>query len=166
MNAVWNLIARLCAKPSVMRLLVKQAQKRPHLHIGDYMHRWWLIPPSWRLPFSIRIHHILRPDADPYLHDHPWNWRAIILKGWYSEEDVEGKFIERHAGSTRGCAAETLHRIDMVSDGGAWTLFIMGKRRNRWGFMVGSPSRKVYWRDYVSTNDRGELSGEMAGDVI
>lgn len=157
MESIWKIIARICARPAVASLLIAMAQRRPYLHIGEYMHRWWIIPFSWRLPISIRIHHILREDADPYLHDHPWNWRTIVLRGWYIEEDVFGMTRVRRRGDTRGATAETLHRISQVSHGGVWTLFIMRRRRNRWGFMVGSPARKIYYRDYVSPNQRGEL---------
>lgn len=153
----WAAVARFCARPSVNRILIRIAMRRPYLHIGDYMHRYWLIPFEWNLPFSIRIHHIKRPDADPFLHDHPWNWRTIILRGGYFEEDVFGNLRARVAGDTVKATAETFHRIDSVSEGGVWTLFIMGRRRNRWGFMHGSPARKTYYRDYVSVNDRGEL---------
>jgi len=126
--------------------------------------RWWLVPPSWRLPFSIRVHHILLPDADPYLHDHPWDWRTIILDGWYSEENVEGQMHTYCEGDTRAASAETLHRIDEVSVGGVWTLFIMRHRRNRWGFMCGDPPRKIYWADYESQNGRPNLVGHQSND--
>jgi hypothetical protein len=138
----------------VRRWLIAQAKKRPFLHLGGYMSRWWLVPPSWNLPFTVRVHHILRPDADPYLHDHPWNWRAVILSGWYEEEDVFGQCWIHLQGETRPAYAETFHRINRVSHGGVWTLFIMGRKRQRWGFMVGDPARKVYHRDYRSQNGR------------
>ena len=50
--------------------------------IGAYMRRWILTTPLG----TIRIHHITRPDADPELHDHPWNFVSLVLKGWYEEE--------------------------------------------------------------------------------
>jgi hypothetical protein len=151
---LWSLIAWMVTRPAIRAWLIRQAQKRPYLHIGDYMHRWWLVPPSRFLPFAIRIHHIKREDADPFLHDHPFDWRTIILDGWYREENVFGVFKTRCEGDTRAASAETLHRIDEVSEGGVWTLFIIGRRRNEWGFMVGDPSRKVHWRQYESPNQR------------
>ena len=139
------------------------------------MGRWWLIPLEVKkpfmkgffyMPFSIRIHHIKKPDADPCLHDHPWAWRTIVLKGWYIEENAFGEFNTRRKGFTAGNSAETLHRIDEVSPGGVWTLFFMGRKYinkqevNKWGFIVPLPDgriRKVYYLDYVSTNNSGEL---------
>jgi hypothetical protein len=156
----WQCLARFCARPAVTAFLIRVAMPRPYLHIGDYMLRYWLVPFDWNLPFSIRLHHIKRPDADPYLHDHPWNWRTIILAGWYWEEDVFGERNLRMAGDTNARMAETLHRIDAVSTDGVWTLFIMGRKRNRRGFMTGEPARKTYYREYISPNDRGELAGQ------
>lgn len=150
----WWLIAWLVTRPWIRRRLIRSAMKRPYLHIGDYMHRWWLIPEVRGLPFAVRIHRILREDADPYLHDHPFDWRTIILDGWYREEDVLGAMHERNTGDTRAATAETLHRIDEVSQGGVWTMFIVGRRRNAWGFMVGNPARKIHWREYESPNQR------------
>jgi hypothetical protein len=170
-NRLWQSLAWLVATPPVREWLIRRAYRRPYLHIGDYMQRWWLMPrlclkrlpdgsyfPHRWMPFAIRVHRILREDADPYLHDHPFNWRTIILDGWYSEENVFGTFTEHHAGSTRAARAETFHRIDMVSPGGVWTLFIVGRRRNDWGFMTGNPARKIYYRHYHSPNQRGDLT--------
>jgi hypothetical protein len=157
MNALWFVIARVLAWPGVRRWLIKQAKKRPFFHLHGYMNRWWLVPPSWHLPFTIRVHQILRADADPYLHDHPWNWRCVLLCGWYEEEDAFGQCWIHLQGETRPAYAETLHRINRISKGGVWTLFIMGRKRQRWGFMVGDPARKVYHRDYRSQNGRPKV---------
>lgn len=151
---IWSFIAKLAAKPRMRAWLIRQAQKRPYFHIGEYMHRWWLVPESWGLPFAARVHHIKRADLDLYLHDHPWDWRTIVLDGWYDEEDVFGVIHRREAGTTRAAHAEALHRIAAVQTDGVWTLFITRGRRNPWGFMVGDPARKVHWRQYESPNDR------------
>lgn len=165
----WRFIAWLIVRPRVVSLIIRIAKRHPYSHIGQYMGRWWLMP-RWTLkrmptgeymvrdwmPFSVRIHHIMKEDADPYLHDHPWNWRTIILDNGYQEEDVFGELHIRGPRFTAGRTAETFHRIEYVAGLGAWTLFIMGRRRNKWGFLVGNPARKVYWKDYVSVNGRAE----------
>ncbi|HEY1898617.1 MAG TPA: hypothetical protein VGG49_02380 [Steroidobacteraceae bacterium] len=155
--ALWRALAWFITRPGIRRRIVQWAMRHPYSHIGSYMGRWWVVPQTWGLPFAIRLHHIVRSDADPYVHDHPWNWRTVILYGWYEEEDVEGIKRIQLEGDTRAATSETFHRINSVSTGGVWTFFIMGRRTNRWGFMVGCPARKVYYRDYVSENDRGEL---------
>lgn len=151
---LWNAIASMLAQPLVADLLIRLAMRRPYRHIGDYMHRYWLVPERWGLPFAIRINHIRRPDADPYLHDHPWNWRTVVLHGWYIEEAETGEKIFRRIGDTQARRAHEHHRIDRVGDEGAWTLFITGKRAKSWGFMVGNPARKIDYRDYSSPNGR------------
>ena len=123
------------------------------------MSRYWIFPESWRFPFAIRVNHIRRHDLDLYLHDHPFDWRTIILDGWYFEEDVFGLYHYRGRGETKSATAETFHRITKVSDDGVWTLFITGRRRNKWGFMIndymGIP-RKIHHSDFISPNGRAE----------
>jgi hypothetical protein len=50
--------------------------------LGDYMSRWVFKHPLG----TVRLHHIRRPDMDVELHDHPWWFFSLILKGWYEEE--------------------------------------------------------------------------------
>ena len=164
----WKMAARaIAASPRLVDWLIARAQRTPYFHIGDYMDRWWmmprwaltyeridgrrvLVPRSW-LPFSIRIHHIKRADEGDALHDHPFNYRTIILRGGYVEEDVFGFLRFMSPGSTAAAHAQTFHRIAAVPREGVWTLFIMGPKANRWGFMIGG--RKVYYRDYLGLND-------------
>lgn len=161
----WNLIAYfIAASPHLVDWLIARAQRTPYFHIagedGIYMRRWWLMP-RWTLhvdaegnlmprpwmPFSIRIHHICKPDHDRDLHDHPFNYRTIILRGGYCEEDIFGVMSAHVAGDTVAATAQTFHRIAWVPKEGVWTLFIMGRRINPWGFLVGG--RKVHWRTYL-----------------
>lgn len=138
---LWRVLAMIAARPAVAALLIRSAQRRPYFDLDGYMQRWWLVPET-RLG-SIRVHHILREDSADVLHDHPANWRTIILRGWYLEEDAYGEELVRMPADTRRASAETLHRINRVSSGGVWTIFIQGPKCNRWGFMTGSPPRKV-----------------------
>lgn len=100
MNLIWNLIARVLAKPRTVERLIARAKRTPYTHIRGpngsvYMERYWLFnpyPPEssgkrpwWKFPISIRLHRIMRPDGDRHLHDHPWNARTIILRGGYNE---------------------------------------------------------------------------------
>jgi hypothetical protein len=127
-----------------------------------YMYRWWLFNPyptgndgagrrwgDW-LP-SIRIHRIMREDRDRHLHDHPWNARTFILRGGYEEERPGQAFILRQPGDTARLSYGQYHRINKVSDGGVWTLFVTGKKRGTWGFKV--DGKKVPWRMYLGIND-------------
>jgi len=150
---IWSRIACFIAsRPWLINLLITWALRTPYYHIVGaddtvYMRRWWLVKQRRWLPFSIRIHHIMRPDHDRHLHDHPFNYRTIILRGWYEEEDSAGALHIREPGDTVKATADTFHRINKVGKAGVWTLFIMGRRRNVWGFMV--DGQKVDYRTYL-----------------
>lgn len=188
-NLIWRLLAKLLARPAVADWLIARAQRTPYQHImsadgqDTYMGRWWLFNPYHRethigkhawFPWSIRIHHILRPDADRELHDHPWNARTVILRGMYTEQrllkagdpvltsllkDAAAKvgtwengweateYIDRRVGDTASLKHGEYHRIDSVSAGGVWTLFITSRWKGDWGFLV--KGKKIDWRIYT-----------------
>lgn len=163
MSLIWNLIARTLARPAVMEYLVRRAQRTPYTPIVTdgllYMERFWLFNPyqadssgkgNW-FPISIRIHHIVLPDQDHHLHDHPWNARTFILRGTYLENRMDGRHYIRTAGHTAALTFGEYHRIVSVSKGGVWTLFVTGKYRGTWGFLV--DGAKVQWRRYLGLED-------------
>lgn len=142
-----------------------------------YMERYWLFNPypqtggsgadrpRWQFPISIRLHHIVLPDQDRgHMHDHPWNARTFILRGGYVEvrphpifgrrwDELadwlmpDGRKIEHHAGETAPLKFGEYHRIVSIAEGGAWTLFVTGKYRGTWGFLVAG--KKIPWREYL-----------------
>lgn len=167
----WNTIARAAARPPVADWLIRRALRRPYSPIikdGDlYMDRYWLFNPypdtgasgadrqRWQFPISIRIHHIMLPDQDLDMHDHPWNARTIILRGNYAEiRSVGGKAKQllRLRGDTAVLDFGEFHRITDISDGGVWTMFITGKYRGSWGFNVNGT--KVPWRTYIGLPEK------------
>lgn len=165
----WKLIAWFVTRPCVTAWILETAARTPDDSIGDYMDRDWLfrIKKVWkyknkkwvfRFPISIRVHYTYKPDADPYVHDHPWDWRTIVLENYYIEEDSQGKKHYRVKGDTAARSAFDPHRITKVSaHGPVITLFIMYRWKNDdWGFYVGNPARKIPYRDYESINNRGD----------
>lgn len=160
---VWKAFARVVSTRVVSDWLIRQAQHTPYTHITSpdgstvYMYRWWLFNPydeqtrktryTW-CPISIRVHRIMTPDHDRHLHDHPWNARTIILRGHYWEDTEDGRRVARRPGDTRTLKFGEYHRIARVAlMGGATTLFITGKYRGTWGFLVDGV--KVPWREYL-----------------
>lgn len=180
-DLLWRLLAWLVTREPVKQWLVLRAFRTPYTHIhaqGNpndvYMARWWLFNPysgsleggsyvptlKW-CPISIRVHHILRPDEDRDLHDHPWNARTVILAGWYDEEREGGVNARRCVGDTASLAFGEYHRINDVSDGGVVTLFITGRKRGTWGFKV--DGQKVPYRTYLGLPEpAGDATGEQA----
>ena len=168
-----RLLARTLARPAVADWLIRRALRTPYSSIISddklYMERFWLFNPypdsgasgadrkPWRFPISIRVHHIILPDQDRHLHDHPWNARTFILRGWYREAKPRAHcgmsnaasdyFVNRLTGETATLAFGEYHRITEVSEGGVWTLFVTGKYRGAWGFLV--DGAKVQWRRYL-----------------
>ena len=178
----WSAIAWLATRPRVTAWLIRRAQRTPYYNIHGpdgslYMGRWWLfnpygkdatgetLPARWSWLPSIRVHHIMRPDSDRHLHDHPWNARTIVLKGWYAEErpieaftvlaadglhsmqPARSEFF-RVAGYTGRLLFGQYHRISAVPHEGVWTLFFTWRKRGTWGFDV--DGRKVPWREYLN----------------
>ena len=129
----------------------------------DYMHRYYLFlkDRTW-FPFNITLHKIVRSD-DPIMHDHPWSYMTIILKGGYWEHtpifNNEGKmFAEfqtwRGPGSIIKRKAGEYHWLELDENvGPATTLFFMGRQQRDWGFLVQTKKglhRWIKWTDYLS----------------
>lgn len=167
----WQWLAKIVSSEWVGDRLIRRAMRTPYSHIMSpdgsdiYMGRWWLFNPypasgaakrfGWGWLPSIRIHHIMSPDRDRHLHDHPWNARTILLAGWYTEERMRGVHT-RKKGYTGCLLYGEYHRIVNMPETGVWTLFITWKQRGEWGFNV--DGHKVPWRDYLANKKNNGLS--------
>lgn len=164
-NLLWAIVAQIVAIPFVADWIIARAQRTPYFHLPGYMERWWFFNRydatdkgrRYRWLPSIRVHHILRADLDRNLHDHPWNARTILLRGGYVETRLSNDVHVRHwrgAGDTAQLRFGEFHKIDWVSPGGVWTLFLTWDYQGTWGFLVGD--FKVPHREY----DRRVKAGE------
>ena len=110
-----------------------------------YLERYYIFlkDRTW-FPFNIFVHKFLKSDPD-HVHDHPWPYATLILKGGYYEWtpvfDSNGKKIAetctwRGAGSFRTSAATSYHRIELDPDVETWTMFMPGPKQREWGFLV------------------------------
>jgi hypothetical protein len=95
-------------------------------------------------PFNVFLHKFLKSDPDD-VHDHPWPYATLILKGGYYEWvpvfDTDNKKIGeichwRGPGHFRICGANSYHRIELDPSVTAWTMFMPGPQRREWGFLV------------------------------
>ena len=111
---------------------------------ADYMHRYYLFlkDRKW-FPFNVTLHKIVKSD-DPILHDHPWGYMTIILKGgyWehypvYNKENKQiGVFQEwRGPGSVIVRKANDYHWLELENEKPVTTLFFMGPQSRDWGFL-------------------------------
>lgn len=160
---------RSTLKSKVVDALIRRAKRTPYMHLyhadgTPYMERYWLLESRW---LSIKVHHICSPDYDRHMHDHPWWFASLILRGWYWEErpafnpPVFGPDGREHSigeirtpGSIAFRRLGARHYITNVSDGGVWSLFVTGPRAKKWGFYT--EDGWVYWKDYPSCHAAGQ----------
>ena len=95
-------------------------------------------------PFNVFLHKFHKGDPDD-VHDHPWPYATLILKGGYYEWtpmfDNQGRMLGeickwRGPGHFRICGANSYHRIELDPSVTAWTLFMPGPQKREWGFLV------------------------------
>jgi len=94
-----------------------------------------------KLGVAARIHNILTSDHGRHPHNHPWWFVTIILRGGYWETmyDSQGFAIHKKwhgPGSILFRTPKHWHRIDLRPGVQPWTLFITGRYKGTWGFLV------------------------------
>jgi len=98
---------------------------------------------TW-FPFNIFVHKFCKSDPDD-VHDHPWPYATLILKGgyyeWIPQFNPDGtKNCEirkwRGPGHFRICSPNSYHRIELKEDVTPWSLFMPGPQKREWGFLV------------------------------
>ncbi len=141
-----GVLAAVCDR--LASALERIGARRPYLHLEGYMERFWILRTPW---LSARLHRILRSDHDRDLHDHPWDYASVILRGGYWEVTADGKRWYG-PGSVVFRRAGHLHRLVLPDGAPATTLFIHRRKRRDWGFRTATGW--VDWRTYVSA--RGE----------
>ena len=142
-----------------LKLLDKLGRKRiVYDRVDDkpYLERYYLLlkDRNW-FPFNIFLHKFLKSDIDD-LHDHPWPYATLILKGGYWEwlpqfnsknEKIGEIAVWRGPGSFRFAKANSYHRIELDPDVQCWTLFMPGPKQRDWGFLV--RNQWVQWEEYL-----------------
>ena len=114
-------------------------------HNEPYLERYYVFlrDRTW-FPFNVFLHKFLKSDPD-HVHDHPWPYATLILRGGYYEWtpvfDKQNKKIAeivtwRGPGHFRICKANSFHRIELDPDIATWTLFMPGPKQRDWGFLV------------------------------
>ena len=132
----------------LLKLLERFGRKRiiyDRIHNEPYLERYYLfLKERQRFPFNIFLHKFLKGDPDD-VHDHPWPYFTLILRGgyyeWIPQFNSEGKKTceirkWRGPGHFRFCSANSFHRIELHPGITAWTLFMPGPQKREWGFWV------------------------------
>ena len=101
---------------------------------------------------GILLHRIDGPDPGLDLHDHPWPFLSIVLRGGYTEEALYEPG-DSHRGTRRTWRRWSAHRMPLnvahsIVDvqPGTVTLVLRGRKVRRWGFYL--PTGWVDWAEY------------------
>lgn len=101
---------------------------------GDvFFRRYDILKSRWG---SVYLHEFFRSDKDRCLHDHPWHFLSVVLRGGYWEEMQDGKHWRR-AGSVLRRPAATAHRIELdPARKDVWSLVFVTRKVRAWGFLT------------------------------
>jgi len=131
-----NIFAKVMDKLGRRRVITERDSDVP------YLIRYYLFLKNRKhFPFNITLHKVLVSD-EPTLHDHPWGYATLILKGGYWEwiplKSKEGNVVGstrvwRGPGHFRIRNADDLHWLELEKDEDGneipcWSLFFMGKK--------------------------------------
>jgi hypothetical protein len=121
-----------------LNLLDRSGRKRivyDRVENEPYLERYYLfLKERERFPFNVFLHKFLKSDPDD-VHDHPWSYFTLILKGGYYEwlpqfnskgEKVGELQVWRGPGHFRISPANSFHRIELDPSVTCWTLFVPG----------------------------------------
>jgi len=133
---LWNLTEKF---PDRVRII--KVNDKP------YLRRFYITPrinPDKELDdrsYGIYLHYFFMGDEDRELHNHPWDKAlSLILCGGYFEEKRDNKtnVVTTHdikPGTFNFIKSDDFHRvIKKPNSKHIWTLFIVGKRIQEWGF--------------------------------
>jgi len=138
-----NIFAKAMDKLGRRRVITERDSDVP------YLIRYYLFLKNRKnFPFNITLHKVLVSD-EPTLHDHPWGYATLILKGGYWEwipvKSKEGAVVGstrvwRGPGHFRVRSADDLHWLELEKDSNGneipcWSLFFMGRKAGAWGFI-------------------------------
>ena len=121
----------------------------------DYLARWRIIQTPL---FGIYLHKLGTPDPRATLHDHPWPFLAIVLRGGYDECRRDTHIYDPAREDTRTYSypnivrrfnrmpLNSLHWIARLHRVPTWTLVFVGRRCRIWGYL----DRNGTFTDFLS----------------
>lgn len=120
-------------------------------------------------PFNVFIHKFHTSDPGD-VHDHPWPYATLILKGGYWEwtpvfnstgQMIAEKSAWRGPGHFRICSANSYHRIELQEGVTPWTLFMPGPQKREWGFLV--KNKWIANGDYIESSREPTVPARVVG---
>jgi len=111
-----------------MKLIKEIKSKDGKLHFR----RWQILKTPW---FSVWLHGIYAADEDKHLHNHPWDFKSMVLKGSYIEQTERG-FVTQKPLKFNSRGGASFHKIHKLITPVVYTLFIATKQKREWGYLV------------------------------
>lgn len=152
----------------LLKLLERLGRKRivmDRVNNEPYLERYYLfLKDRNRFPFNVFLHKFLKSDPDD-VHDHPWSYATLILKGGYyewipqfnSQGEKVGEIAKwRAPGHFRICRSTSYHRIELDPGVDCWTLFMPGPQHREWGFLV--KNKWVKHDQYLESRQQAALN--------
>lgn len=123
-----------------------------------HFRRYRLLSTPW---FNLYIHQLLKSDEDRHMHDHPWDFFSLILKGSYFEQTTYHPYhIVVHSRTFRvgdliEHDARDAHHITLKSPV-VWTLVLTLGREREWGYRI-SENQWIDFKTYRQLKRAGKL---------
>lgn len=116
---------------------------------GDYMTRYRIVQTPL---FGIYVHRFDGPDPRPTLHDHPWSFLSIVLRGGYTERRLDphaNRVNEQHpVHRVNHVRASEAHSIRSLHRTPTWTLMLVGRRLRTWGYLDDAGGGTWLWTEF------------------
>lgn len=112
-----------------------------------YLTRWRIVQTPWA---ALYLHRLTAPDSRPTLHDHPWKFLAVVLRGGYVERRLNPTTMtvtEAHRVRwVNHMRTHDAHAILTLTRNPTWTLLFVGKRERTWGYWEPIRGNEGEWR--------------------
>lgn len=103
---------------------------------GNYLTRWRVIQTPWA---ALYLHRFDGPDPRPTLHDHPWNFVSVMLRGGYVERRLDTVTMQvnehRVVRLVNVMRTHDAHAITRLLRTPSWSLLFVGRRVRTWGYL-------------------------------
>lgn len=121
---------------------------------SEYILRLHMLKTPW---CAVCLHWIRKPDAEPWLHDHPVSFLSLILRGGYAEKrqtlTLEPQYVVHRRFNFMRASIHDRHRI-VFCRSNTLTLCFMGPKMREWGFHM--PEGWLMWKGYYARLRAGE----------
>ena len=131
---------------------------------GLYLTRWRIVQTPW---CALYLHRLTAPDSRPTLHDHPWNFLAVVLRGGYTERRLNPHTMTvdecHHVRRLNAIRASDFHAIVELDRRPTWTLCFVGPRVRTWGYLEPPVSGDIWhWTEFDKHPHAREFDAAMA----